>query len=877
MKIIGTLTLTAALLVTPTAAVAAPSGATRPVPAAALADRNADRISDGLQASLAGASQSDRFDVVVNTTVANPAAYARARVGAFRVYEQYTIIRGFHATMTKAQILGLARSPHVLRIEENFRVKTQDVSQNDFGTAAARADFPVTGAGVGFCLTDTGADPNHEQLNGGKIAGWHDFINNQPSPYDDHGHGTHVLSTAVGDGTGGSLALTYEGVAPGATAYVAKVLDSSGSGTDAQVVSGVQWCASNPAVRVISMSIGTPDPSDGQDAISQAVESAILTNGKVVVVAAGNSGDDTQTVGSPGAAQDAITVGSVAKYSAPAGYHTDGIYLSSFSSRGPTLDGRIKPDVVSPGERTVAAEAGTTQTYVEMTGTSMATPFVAGVVTLALDANPALTPAQVKALVMGTAQDRGPAGVDNDWGAGLIDGYAVVAAASGASSYQPTAFPTHEYASANVPSSGQWTYQFTLGPNDLSVPIAVTILIDGSVQCVYGFGGFCFQYAWSPDLDAELIAPDGTSIAQSTCPLNCDFNSVGHQETLAITPTMTGTYTVRVYPFDSGGTIHMDLSHGPLASTSPPPTNHPPVATGDSYTTAYGTALTVAAPGVLGNDSDPDGDPISAVLQTGPSNGTLSLNANGSFTYTPNSGYSGNDSFTYVANDGQASSSAATVAITVQPPPNQAPVAANDAYSTAYGSTLGVAAPGVLGNDSDPDGDSITASLQAGPSHGTVSLNADGSFVYAPASGYSGPDSFTYTANDGQASSNIATVTITVGPPPPPPSSLHIGDLDASKSSTKNGWKVTVTITVHNQSEATVSGVAVSFRWADGSTGSCTAKRNGTCSASKSLRSGVTSTSLTVTNVTGSSPYDATLNHDPDGDSNGTTIAVTKP
>ena len=189
--------------------------------------------------------------------------------------------------------------------------------------------------------------------------------------------------------------------------------------------------------------------------------------------------------------------------------------------------------------------------------------------------------------------------------------------------------------------------------------------------------------------------------------------------------------------------------------------NDAPVAANDSYTTPEDTALIVVAAGALGNDSDVDGDLLSAVLVTGPSHGSLTLNANGAFTYTPVANYNGPDSFSYKANDGTFDSNTATVAITVTPV-SGAPVAANDSYATPEDTALVVAAAGVLGNDSDVDGDPLSAALVTGPSHGSLTLNANGAFTYTPVANYNGPDQFSYKANDGTADSNVATVTITV-------------------------------------------------------------------------------------------------------------------
>ncbi|MDV4343621.1 tandem-95 repeat protein [Methanoculleus sp. YWC-01] len=191
--------------------------------------------------------------------------------------------------------------------------------------------------------------------------------------------------------------------------------------------------------------------------------------------------------------------------------------------------------------------------------------------------------------------------------------------------------------------------------------------------------------------------------------------------------------------------------------------NEAPTAADDTYVTDENIPLTITAPGVLANDGDPDGDMLTAVLVVGVTNGTLTFNPDGSFTYTPNAGWSGNDTFTYTANDSLLASNVATVTITVNAV-NEAPVAVDDNYTTDEGTTLTVSAPGVLANDDDPDGDALTAALDAGPGHGTLTLNPDGSFIYTPESGFSGTDSFTYTANDGTLGSATATVTITVNP-----------------------------------------------------------------------------------------------------------------
>src|SRR5439155_730467 len=176
--------------------------------------------------------------------------------------------------------------------------------------------------------------------------------------------------------------------------------------------------------------------------------------------------------------------------------------------------------------------------------------------------------------------------------------------------------------------------------------------------------------------------------------------------------------------------------------------NDAPVALNDSYTTAEDTTLTVAVPAVLANDTDVNGDTLSAVFVSQPTHGSLALPYTTRFRSVPSANYNGSDSFTYQANDGQADSGIATVSITITGV-NDAPVAVNDSYSTAEDTTLTVVVPGVLANDSDVDGDTLNAVLVSQPRHGNLTLNSNGSFSYVPAADYNGSDSFTYQANDG--------------------------------------------------------------------------------------------------------------------------------
>lgn len=192
------------------------------------------------------------------------------------------------------------------------------------------------------------------------------------------------------------------------------------------------------------------------------------------------------------------------------------------------------------------------------------------------------------------------------------------------------------------------------------------------------------------------------------------------------------------------------------------PVNDAPVSQNDEYVTDEDQQLVIStAAGVLANDSDVDGDTLQVTLDVGPEHGNLVFNPDGSFTYTPDENYNGLDSFTYWAGDGNAVSNLATVKIIINAV-NDAPQALADSYVTDKDQTLTVAAPGVLSNDSDVDGDTLTAILVDQPQHGALQWAADGSFVYVPQAGYTGQDEFTYRASDG-TTGTLAVVSIRVG------------------------------------------------------------------------------------------------------------------
>jgi len=191
--------------------------------------------------------------------------------------------------------------------------------------------------------------------------------------------------------------------------------------------------------------------------------------------------------------------------------------------------------------------------------------------------------------------------------------------------------------------------------------------------------------------------------------------------------------------------------------TGTPVLNQLPQADSQSASTAEDSPI-----GITLSATDPEGAPLSYTVVSGPTHGTL-IGSAPSLTYQPGLNFSGNDSFTFKANDGQADSNVATVSISVLAV-NDPPTAVNDAYGLTQDNSFAVAAPGVLANDGDVDSGVLSAVLLSSPANGTVTVDANGSFSYAPNTGFSGSDSFTYAANDGLTNSSPATVTLTVAP-----------------------------------------------------------------------------------------------------------------
>jgi subtilisin family serine protease len=277
------------------------------------------------------------------------------------------------------------------------------------------------GAGTTVAVLDTGIDATHPDLDDA-IAGAQNFTDTATTD-DGFGHGTHVASIITGSGD------RYQGVAPDAKLLNGKVLDDNGGGYESWIIAGMEWAARGGA-DVVNMSLGSPWPSEGDDPMSQAVNQLTAETGALFVVAAGNSGPGAESIGSPAAADAALTVGAVDRDD----------NLAEFSSRGPRwVNGAIKPDITAPGVDIVAAKAANGRIgtpagdgYVSLRGTSMAAPHVAGAAAILAGQHPDWQADQLKSTLMNSAKPNADLSVFEQ-GAGRVDVAAAVASTVSAS------------------------------------------------------------------------------------------------------------------------------------------------------------------------------------------------------------------------------------------------------------------------------------------------------------------------------------------------------------------------------------------------------------------------------------------------------------
>lgn len=299
----------------------------------------------------------------------------------------------------------------ISRIQPDRKIRAAlDRSTGQVGAPAAWAKG-LTGAGTAVAVVDSGIDERHPDL-AGKTTASADF-SGEGDIVDRYGHGTHVASIIAG--TGAASGGKYRGVAPDAKLLVAKVFGASGESDTAQVMSGIDWAVGQGA-KVVNLSLGA-GVSDGADPLSEQVDALSAKNGTLFVVAAGNSGPGDRTVTTPGSAAAALTVGAVDRDNS----------IAWFSSRGPRLrDALVKPEISAPGVGIAAARAADTsmgepvdEFYTRESGTSMATPHVAGAAAILLQQHPELSGDALKNILVTTAKDVGLRWYEQ--GAGLLD------------------------------------------------------------------------------------------------------------------------------------------------------------------------------------------------------------------------------------------------------------------------------------------------------------------------------------------------------------------------------------------------------------------------------------------------------------------------
>ncbi|CAL9462792.1 hypothetical protein SUDANB95_02656 [Actinosynnema sp. ALI-1.44] len=356
-----------------------------------------------------GFDDAKRGDLPLIVQGAGARAEALGQAGT-RVRHRLDVVGAVAVVQSKATATALwdARSSVGRIWLDGLRKPTLDVSVPQIGAPAAW-EAGHTGKGVKVAVVDTGIDAEHPDL-AGKVVDRRDFTGGD-QPGDQIGHGTHVASTIAG--TGAKSGGKHKGVAPDAALLDAKVCGERGC-SESAILAGMQWAAESGA-QVVNMSLGASD-TEGLDPLEEAVNTLSAKYDALFVVAAGNSGPDAQTVGSPASADAALAVGAVDEQDR----------IASFSSRGPRVGDRaVKPEITAPGVAITAAKAGgggdpAPGGYVAHSGTSMATPHVAGAAAILAGQHPDLSAAQYKAVLMGSAKPNPALSVPAQ-GAGRVD------------------------------------------------------------------------------------------------------------------------------------------------------------------------------------------------------------------------------------------------------------------------------------------------------------------------------------------------------------------------------------------------------------------------------------------------------------------------
>ncbi len=342
------------------------------------------------------------------------------------------------------------------------KVKVEMAESNAQIGSAKAWEAGFTGKGVKVAVLDTGADLDHPDLKD-RVVATKSFIAGQEVT-DRNGHGTHVTSTVGGSGAASDG--KEKGVAPGAELAVGKVLSDEGSGSDSEIIAGMEWAAKDIDAKIVSMSLGSNYSTDGTDPMAQAVNNLTAETGTLFVIAAGNRGA-SGTIGSPGSADAALTIGAVD--------NTD--TAAYFTSKGPRIgDNALKPDLSAPGVDILAARSQYISegegSYWSISGTSMATPHVAGVAALLAEQHPDWGPQQLKDAMMSTSKTLTDS--PYDLGAGRVSVPDAVEAQVTATGSLDFGFYSWPY-EANQPVTKTLTYT-----NNSAQPVELTLAAEGA-------------------------------------------------------------------------------------------------------------------------------------------------------------------------------------------------------------------------------------------------------------------------------------------------------------------------------------------------------------------------------------------------------------
>ncbi len=333
-----------------------------------------------------------------------------------KIHKEIRMFPSLVADLPFSSLEELARSRYIYKIWQDAPV----YARLDVAVPASGGLIPYeagyTGKGIVVAVLDTGIDPHGDLTTPyNRILAWKDLVNEENSPYDDNGHGTHVAGIIAGNGRHSNG--KYRGMAPEAKLVGVKILDQEGSGTLSDVISGIEWCIDSLSalnIRVINLSIGSEVQGPYRSDPLCRVTTMAWEKGITVCAAAGNSGPGSGSINTPGINPVIITIGNLDDQNTLT--NIDDI-LSPSSSRGPTLDDKVKPDLVAPGTNITSLKAG--GGYTTLSGTSMATPLVTGAVALILQKWSNFKPDQIKTILMRKARDIGVG--PNLQGAGALD------------------------------------------------------------------------------------------------------------------------------------------------------------------------------------------------------------------------------------------------------------------------------------------------------------------------------------------------------------------------------------------------------------------------------------------------------------------------